>query len=270
MFCSDFVQVAEDWITARSTSTGYDAINTMVLDELPRRHRAADVTKSDILPLYVINFGAAQALAGIFLNDVNFDEVQLFGHASDLSTDWSTASYKSGDVTISKNKHTQRYSLYNALGGSFNYQYLAISPSAGCTAVGDYTSYWECGMIACLESVTTLAKNMSFGYQREGAQAIRETALYFGGKSRTSPSRTRKIQWKGTINFEHRTEAEEAELWTLNSWEAHAPIFFYENRSNTQDGYLCFVDNFYRGVLLHTNGTTGLVRGSTIELSEVK
>lgn len=265
MVCKDFIQVASDRIIARSTTTGYDAINTMVLDELSRRHRASDLTKSDILPLYVIDFGAAQALNGIFLNHVNFNKVRLFGHASDLAADWSTATYKSGDVTISQNIYTGRYNLYHNLGGSFSYRFLAVGTPAACTVVGDYTTYWECSMIALLETVTTLSNNMSYGYQRTAEQVIRETQLPFGGKSRISPESILVRQWRGVLNFGHRTETNEAELWTINRYPMNKPLFFYENRSSTQDGYICFRDTPYRGTLI----SSSVSQGNTIELVEV-
>jgi len=65
----------------------------MDLWHLKRRFRADDANKSDTDYLIKFDFGAAQTLEAIFINDVNFDRVRIYGHDSDLGNDWSNASY---------------------------------------------------------------------------------------------------------------------------------------------------------------------------------
>lgn len=248
---NSFVEVTNANITARSQSTGYAKINVMDRWNMRRRFRADDVTTNDYLLKF--NFGAAQVVAGIFLNDVNFNKVKIQGHASDS---WGSPSYAGTDLTVSQNAVTGRYQIYIPL-TAFNYQYLRIFIPTGTTAVGGYTTKWEMGTVCFLSAVTELAHNISYGYTESGKHFYK-TAV----NERVQTGE--EIRWEGKLVFGNRPSTNAAELWTLNRMNMALPFVYYENLTSTANAYLCVRDDEFE----LTQFTFGGVTGKTIGIKE--
>ncbi len=259
---TDLISVADANITARSADANFPKVNTMDFWHLLRRFRAADVIKSDTNYLFKFNLTAAQVVAAIFLNHVNFDKVRIYGHASDLGTDWSTASFKSGSVSISLDTIVNRYKAYIPL-TAFNYQWLAIGIPDAATAVSDYTTEWQIGTVCMLENITTLSKNMAYGYRREAVKESEDIKTKGGLIQRVGLSSV--LKWRGSAIFGVRTTAQEGEMWTANNLDFASPIVFYENNGDTSKAYLCLRSNFYEGTVIASTA----VRGNTIGFQEI-
>lgn len=259
---NDFVIVPDASITARSQATGYVKANVMDLWHLKRRFRADDANKSDTDYLIKFDFGAARVLEAIFINDVNFDKVRIYGHSSDLGNDWSTASYQSGDITISQDTMVNRYKLYHEF-SSFNYQYLAIGVPTSASAVGAYTTKWEVGTVVFMETVTELSENMSYGYEKYADMAVQEISLDNGLIE--AMSLNDNLRWHGRLVFDNRSRDNESDLHAINALDRHKPLVFFENMGSTQYAYLCVRRDAVRVSRIAYN----VVRGSDVNLVEL-
>lgn len=246
---NSFVDVSNANITARSEASGYPKLNTMDRIHALRPFRADDVTTDDYLLKF--NFGAAQSLDAILINHVNFDEVAIQGNATDS---WTSPSYDGSDLDISQNKWTGRYQIYIPL-TSFNYQYLRIYIPPTASAVGDYTTKWQVGTVCFLSSITTLTKNMSYGYKRSADIAGDTINLPYGGQELVEKGDDYKFSC--SLVFDRRRESEESELLTVNRMNRNRPIVFYENRGETQDAWLMKRDTAYSGTISSYNVVTG-------------
>ena len=257
----DILQINNTEITARSTATGFAKKNVMNFWHLKCRFRADDLTKSDTNYLIKFDLGSAQTVVGVMLNDINFDKACIYGHASDLGTDWSTASYDSGDISVSLDNIVNRYKAYIPL-TAFNYQWLAVAVPSAASVVGTYTTKWEVGEVAILDSVTTLAKTMSYGYQRQASKAFRDIELPYGGVERVALGDN--LRWAGNTIFGNRTKTQENELWTVNAMDNAKPIVFYENDGDTSKVYVCTKGD-YVGTIIANDA----VIGNTITFREI-
>ncbi|MBU2249093.1 MAG: hypothetical protein KKD77_20265 [Gammaproteobacteria bacterium] len=251
IFSNAFVDVLDASITARSQAAGYVKANVMDRNDMKRRFRADDVTANDYLLKF--NFGAAQALVGVFLNDVTFNKVKIQGHASDA---WGAPTYPGTDLTVSQNAITGRYQIYIPL-TAFSYQYLRIFIPSGTTAVGDYTTKWEIGTVCFLSSVTTLSKDMAYGYGQTGRH-------FYNTAINERISTGEEIRWEGNIVFGNRSTDYESELWTVNRMDMSLPFVYYENNGNTANAYLCVRDDSIETTRLAPN----VLAGNTIKIKE--
>jgi len=247
---NSFVDVADASITARSAATGYAKINVMDRWNMKRRFRADDKTANDYLLKF--DFGAAQTLVGIFLNDVNFDKVKIQGHASD---DWGSPTYAGTDLTVSRNPVTGRGQIYIPV--TFNLRWLRIFIPSGTTAVGSYTTKWEIGAVCFLSAVTTLSHNMSYGYGQTGEHFYKESV---NERVKTAEA----IRWRGKIVFGNRATTDKTELQTANQMDMALPFVYYENRGNTSEACLCVRDNSIE----IDEFTYGAVTGNTVTIKE--
>jgi len=248
---NSFVDVANTNITARSEATGYAKINVMDRWNMKRRFRADDKTANDYLLKF--DFGAAQTLVGVFLNDVNFNKVKIEGHASDS---WGAPSYAGTDLTVSQNPVTGRYQIYIPL-TAFNYQWLRIFIPSGTTAVGTYTTKWEVGAVCFLSAATTLSHNMSYGYGYKGDHFYKNAV-----NERIQLSES--MRWQGRLVFGNRASSDKTELQTVNQMNMALPFVYYENRGNTSEAYLCVRDDSIE----IEEFTYGAVTGNTITIKE--
>lgn len=255
---NSFVTVADASITARSTDASIGAkVNVMDRWHLKRRFRANDVTTNDYLLKF--NFGAAQTLVAVTLQDVNFNKVKIQGHASDT---WTSPSYAGSDLTVSQNAITGRYNIYIPL-TAFNYQYLRVFIPTGTTAVGTYTTKWEAGTLCFLSAQTTLTKNTSFGYAQSGQHSYRDIQLPHGGSERVLTGSS--IAWNGSLVFGNRYKTSATELYTLNAMDMAQPLVYYRNNSDTSEVYLCVRD----GAIETTEFTYNMISGGSIKLKEL-
>lgn len=256
---NDYIKPINANIYARSEVGGFAKVNTMDFLHLKRRFRADDLTKSDINPILRFDLSAAKTIVAVVLVDVNFDKVRIRGDAGDLGADWSGSTFDSGaDHAVSLNTQINRYHIYIPL-TAFNLQWLAIMTPAAASAVGSYTTKWEIGKVVILDSVTTLSKNMAYGYKRKASISYIDSDHATGGSERVKISDDR--QWMADIVFNYRTLTDEAELWTIDNIDIGNPLIFYENDSDTSKVYLCLRDDSYEGTIMAKNAVEGNVIG---------
>lgn len=258
IYSQDFITVANAKITSRSDTAGYAKIDIMDYWHLKARHRAGDLTKSDVNPLFIFDFDAAKSVIAVYLSDVNYDKVRIRAHASDLTTNWTTSTYDSGDITLSQNAWTGRYQGYVPC--PFNLRYMAICTPAAAGAVGSYTTYWETGCVAILDSVTTLSKNIAYPLQQETQHSFVDV----GRTGRVSLSSV--VGWVGGINFGIRLKTDETEAKAFGRLDKSTPVLIYLNQSDTSEAYLCVVDQGYSSEWIALNAVQS---GSTIRVREL-
>ena len=249
---ADFIDLGT--ITSRSENANYPDDNVENYWHLKRRFRASDVTKNDWLLKF--NFGAAKSVVGVVLYDVNFDEVQIQGHGTDV---WTAPSYDGDVIEISQNIFTGRYQVFIPISG-FNLQWMRIYIPGTASAVSDYVANWEVGAVVVLDSYETIEK---YGYVRTAKQAYEDKPLSHGGFERISLGD--ELRWEGTIEIPRRAEDDETQYWTFNRFDVSVPMIFYENRSSTQNVYLCIRDDAYEGTLEYN----GVVIGNSIRMKEL-
>ena len=257
----DFITTATGAITVQSTATGYDKLNVFNHSILKRRWRMDSAGTSDVNPVMYFDMSAAKTVVAVVLDDVNFNKVHILGHASDLTTDWTAASFTTGAVTISADAQTGRYKAYIPL-TAFDYRWLAIVVPAAASAVGSYTTKWEIGRVGILDSVYTFTKNMGRNYQRGAIQEFSEMTQQNGHRARVKDG---DIYWQGTLDFPYRTLTQEVDLTTLNNYDIDDPLVFYENGGDTSKVYFCLRDTNYFGTMDSTAG----VKGMSIKLTEL-
>lgn len=257
----DIISVANAEITAQSTASSFAKVNVMDFWHLKRRWRMDSLTKSSINPVIYFDLGSAKTIDSIILNDVNFDKVVILGHASNLSTDWTAASFSSGEISISKDAQIDRYKVYIPL-TSFNYRWLAICVPSAASAVGSYTTKWEIGTVLPLDSIHTFTHNMSPEYRRGAQRAYGDIELKSGHVERVEFG---EIRWTATLSFGNRTVTEEVDLTTMNNMNISEPFIFYENNSDISKVYLCLRNSDYSGTMVANNAVTG----TSIQLLEM-
>lgn len=257
----DIISVANAEITAQSTANSFAKVNIMDFWHLKRRWRMDSLTKSSINPVIYFDFSSAKTIDSIVFNDVNFDKVVILGHASDLSTDWTAASFSSGEISINKDAQVDRYKVYIPL-TSFNYRWLAVCVPSTASAVGSYTTKWEIGTVLPLDSIHTFTHNMSYDYTRGAQKAYSDIELKSGHIERIGLG---EIRWAATLSFKDRTITEEVDLTTMNNMNIADPFVFYENDSNTSKVYLCLRNSDYSGTMVIDN----VVTGTSIQLLEM-
>ena len=260
IFTNDIITVADANITVQSTATGFAKANVFNHGTLKRRWRMDSLTKSAVNPVINLDMTSVRTLTAIVLYDVNFDKVNILGHASDLGTNWAAPTFDSTAITISKDAQTGRYDVYIPL-TAFNYRYLAIIIPAAASAVGTYTTKWEIGDVVLLDSGSAFSKNMALGYSRGAEQAFAELKLASGHVERSTLG---DMQWMGILEFGVRTTTEEADLTTLNNLDISETLIFYENAGDTSKVYVCLRDDHYKGTYLAND----IVTSNSFKLTE--
>ncbi len=255
IYSNDFIEASA--ITAQSTAATFDADNIQDYWRLKRRWRMDSADKSNTNPILRIDMGAAKTVEAVFLNDGNFDEVLILGHASDLGTDWTAASFTSGIVSVIYDPVVGRYKVYVPL-AAFDYRWIAICVPATASAVGPYQTKWEVGTVVLLDTVTELSKNMSYGYERGPKQDTVDTGSH-------SSVATSEVYWEGTAKFKTRSVAQEAEVLALGKISMEDPMIFYENNGDTSKCYLCRRLSDYSG----SQDAYNLVNGGPISFREI-
>jgi len=257
---NDIISIADAEITAQSTADGFDKVNVMDFWRLKRRWRMNTLTKSNTNPIMIFDLGETKTIPAFFLNDVNFDKVLIKGHASNLTTDWTAASFDSGILSISEDDQVKRSKVYIPA-TAFAYRWLAICVPTTASAVGSYVIKWEMGTVILLEDTTLFMHNMSPDYERGGTQSYGEVKIKTRPKGRTKFG---PIRWEGILQFGIRSTAQEADLLTLNNMNIANPLVFYENGTDGDDTskvYLCVRDSQYKGSLIYS---------STIQTTSIK
>lgn len=259
---NDLISVADAEITARSTAAGFEKKAVMDFWHLKRRHRADDLVKSDVNPLFRLDMGAAMTVAAILLNDINYDKVRIRGHATDLNNDWTASTFDSGDVTVSQNAWTGRYQAFIPL-TAFDLRWIAVCTPAAASAVGSYLTKWETGTVVLLDSATALTVNMSYGFQEWADDGYDEVTFPGGGLERVNLRD--EMRWYCQCPFGARTPTDETELKTLNRYHRAEPLVWYRNNSDTSEAYLCVRDDPYKSETQALN----IVNGNTLSFKEL-
>lgn len=248
---NSFRNVADADITARSQATGYGKVNVMDRWNLKRRFRADDITANN----YLLKFyhTTPQTFVGVFLNDVNFDAVQLQGNGADS---WTVPDYAGTEIEVFQNKITGRSQVYIPISG-FSNAYSRIFISSGAGPVGSYQTKWEIGTVCFLTAITELSRDMGYEYG--------QTARHFFKTSVNERVKLgEEIRWEGSLVFGNRELDEEDELWTLNQIDMSLPFLFYENKGDTAAAYLCVRDDSIEIKRISYNA----VAGNTIKIKE--
>ncbi len=261
IFSNDIISVADSEVTAQSTTAGYAKKNVMDLTRLKRRWRMNALTKSDSNPVLRFDLSSAKTVVAVFLNDVNFDKVVIKGHASDLGTDWSGASFSSSEIAVSLDAQVGRYKVFIPL-TAFSYRWLAVIVPAAAAAVGSYIAKWEIGTVVILGSVDTFTRNMSYGYERGAEQSYSDISMRSKHRQRVEYG---EIQWVATLQFGSRNTNKESDLTTLNTYGIADELVFFENESDTSRAYLCYRDDHYSGTLIYMD----IVSGGSLRLKEL-
>lgn len=251
----DFIDLGT--ITSISETAGFDDDFVEDYGHLKRRFRATGVPKSDTDFLLVFDFGSAQSVVAVVLNDVNFDTARVRLHTADLGNNWGAADVDSGDLTVSLDEQVNRYKIYVPIIG--NKRWMVVHVPAAASAVGPYQARWEVGSVVALDSITTLTKNT---YSRTSEQEFKELPLPSGGFERVSLG---EIGWKGTLGFDVRKASDEDVLWALNNYTIADPLILYENNNDTSKVHLCVRDNSYEGDLIYHD----VARGNSINFKEL-
>lgn len=228
-FGYDFIEPTVE--TPSSEDSGKPWSNAADYNRLRRHYRSLVQTEVTI----VCNFGAAKALVGLFLNDVNFTAVTIQGNATDS---WVTPSFTE-DFTVAKNVLTQRYQIYCAL-AAFNYQYLRIKIPAQTPADG--LSVFRVGTRVFILTQLELARNPSMGYARRAGYPAPIVNQFLSGGRELISQGDYKI-WSGTFSFDNIEWEHEPDLWTLDAFQPDDPVVFYENLGTNSHAYLCRKDD---------------------------
>ena len=259
IFSDDFVSLGT--ITSRSENANYPDDNVEDYWHLKRRFRAADNNVNDwLLKFELDEYG--EPLVGIFVNDVNFDQIQIQGTDTDAAADpgWNNPEYDSGVLTVNRDERVDRYKIYITL-TNFDYAFIRIFiPATASTVPGGYTGAWEVGSVVLLGSVFSIKKN---AYSRKSAEEFQEISLPHGGFERAALGD--ELRWEGSITIEQRAESDEEDYWDINLMEMSQPLVFYERVDDSSKAYLCVRDTEFEANLVHR----GLFRGNTIKLKEL-
>ncbi len=222
LFGYDFVSYSA---VASSEDSNYPATNLSVYGFTKRHFRSLVSTEVTI----VFDFTTAKALTGVLLNDVNFTDVYIEGHATDS---WGAPSF-SEQFTPAQDERTQRYKLYAAL-TAFNYRYMRLRiPSQA--PVGSL-SVFKIGTLVCLDTALTLTTNPAFGYKYSANEQVAINEFESGGDERVNLG---DLLWKGGFAFDAYDRTDESDLWTLNNIKKDENLVFFENRGDVSKVYLC-------------------------------
>jgi len=255
----DFVDLGI--ITSKSQDVNYPDDNVEDYWHLKRRFRAQNINVNDwLLEFELEEYG--EPIVGIFLNDVNFDKVQIQGTDTDDPGDpgWGNPEYPGSVIDVSQDERVDRYKVYIPLVG-FDYNILRIFiPATASVVPDDYAGAWEIGSVVLLGSTFSVPKN---AYTRKSSKVYQDLVLPHGGFERVALGD--ELSWEGSFSIDLRAESDESDYWPINLLESDQPLIFYENAEDTSKAYLCLRDTDFEANLLYR----GAFRGNTIKLKEL-
>ncbi len=271
-----------NWLTTANIvstkySTGYEPKYAVDLWHLKRNYMARASTLAGTSRAQVrIVFASSQKVAGIILDDVNFNKARIrISSCARVNYKFGTATGDNSTTVFTKDPITNRYKAFIAMNSSRRYIGVCVSSNAAQVgkAVGLSTSKWSIGRIMVLTTYLTLSKNMNFGYKRTAGKEVEDINMPSGARERVSLSSG--MYWTGTVNFDARQSTQEGELWIVNAMDRAKPIAIYENSTvlanSTASGrvaqacYICTRDNDYEGTWMDNDN----VRGTMIKFSEL-
>lgn len=217
-------------VTASSENADYPATN-LKLYSSPKRHtRTLVQTECN----YVFDFGSAKAIVAIILVDVNFTGCYIEGNATN---EWGSPTFRypagSGNLTISKDERTQRYSVYIPLIG-FNYEFARLVIPTQTPVDG--LNVFRMGSLICLDTKQEFTQNPTYPYDYSADEKNKEIEFESGGYE---DYRLGDFYWQGTFGFDVHERTYESEIWVLNSLGKDGLLVFYENIGDTSKVYVC-------------------------------
>lgn len=234
-------------ITASSEDSSYPAANLTdpYYDSLGRHWRGEVQTETT----HVLNFGAAKAIAGIFLDDCNFSSVVIEGHASDS---WADPDFTSGTLTIGQDNRANsveysgtsivlykgRYKRYCAL-TAFNYQYLRIKIPTQVPKFG--LAVFRMGRVIPFVDKLTLKDNYSYEVPISSARPKDYNELT-SGRYETIYRGNYKV-FQAEFNWNAYAHSNISDLETLDNIFESGMFVFYENDGDTAKAWLCEMVN---------------------------
>lgn len=253
-FSNSFVVVDDDYITARSTATGFPKIGVMDFWNWKRRFRANDLTTND----YLLKFRMVPttALVGIFLNDVNFDTIRVEAHGTDS---WTDPDFSTGDLTVSPNKITDTYGIYIPMTGyASSKEWIRLFIPSGTFAVGSYTTKWEICTVCFLYSSIQLAHGIALDYVQEPYHFYKDC---INERIKTGEI----IRWQAQMPFGNRDIASPEDWYNVGKMDMSEPFIFYDDRESTADAHLCVRDDS----LKFTEFDLNAMHGNSVAVREV-
>lgn len=213
--------------SASSEDSTYPDDNLKIYGHLRKHYRALVQTEVTI----TLDFGSAKTIESVLLDDVNFTDVYIQGHADEAH--WGTPDF-SEQFTVTQDERVNRYKLFAAL-TAFNYQYMRIKVPV---QVPTDLSVFRIGRVCCSDDRITLTKNPSPGYTYKAAfPNPGENNFLSGGREVISRGSYKK--WTGEFTFRGNVKTNEDQLWSIDAFEPDDYIVFFENGSDLDKVYLC-------------------------------
>ena len=247
-----------DYTPAASSENGnYPATNLYDYTH-PARHFRSE-TASSIVTV-VCDLGAsAEAIKGIFLNNVNFLDVWLQANETDS---WETPS-ESDQFTVSRDNRVGRYKTFCDTGGwAGAYRYVRVYIPVQSPTDGE--SFFRMDNVVLLTDAEPLVRN-PVSYSFRVVKPVSRLEMLDGNVEKAL--RNERRQWAGQTAFETADDSGlEDELYEVFG-NTGDPVIFYENGwplPGTQGAYLCHMSDE-----LQISYQIGSLQARDIELLEL-
>jgi len=256
IYSNAYKVATDDEISMRTNNAAYPKVNVMDLWHPARCAQAGDTDTNDWLMKF--DFGGAQTISAIVLNDVTFDNVTIEGNAADA---WGAPAFTSS-TAVTQDTIVARYKIFIPL-TAFNYQYLRIFIPAGTNEVGAGYSGWRIGSIMLITEHTELSHNMAYGYKLTSSREYEDQKFGHGGMERADMGD--RLRASIDTVFKLRSPDDEEEMWTFNAVNANKPITLYENLTDTSRAWICMRNKNYESKMVQLKQ----LLGNTIKWTEL-
>lgn len=203
----------------------YPSSNLKLYGYLRRQCRSTTTAELTI----VLDFTTATAVDAVVLDDVNFDEAYIAGHATN---DWGAPSFAEVKLDISQDARVERYKIYKAL-TAFNYRYMRVRvPNQTAT---DGLSLFRIGRLVVLDTTLTLGQNPG-DYEYQIDAPVKYQDFTAGGQEAVSLGSY--AAWEGSFSWNAMDDTHESDMQTISNIARSELIAFYENRSDDEAVYI--------------------------------
>ncbi len=220
MFCASFCTYIS---SASSANASYPATN-ITNHFLNRQYRNNSTVNTTVM----LDLGSVKSISGVFIDNVNFTNMTLIHSTTTAFTASTSATY-----TITQDERVRRYKIFCPLTTAVMALKIVIptqSPVDGSTA-------FKIGRVNVLTSSTvTLSADPQF-YEPAPKDFIETNDFLSGGYEDISLGTN--LVWNGSFGWSARNKSYESELWSINAIGRTNDVFFYENRDNYANAYLC-------------------------------
>lgn len=222
--------------------------NVTSRDRPYRVYRGTGAHTNEIL---TIDFGAAQNVGGVFLDNINVSLVTIQGNATDS---WGSPSFTVGGVPA-YNYASGRTKLASVT-PTFNYRYMRIVSGGSST---DGTDTLAIGGVTIFDTVATWVENTGFPYREKAKKEALITVLPGGSIDKTTlGDRYAEITLASALN----SSAIDSDMRAfLDAAAGGELVWFYRNNSDPSEAYLCqkLIDTDFEWVGANTRTFTPLV-----------